>query len=78
MANEQIKITFKSSPCSSGPCFADTEFVLSKAVPRVDSGPVSEHCPTPTAWFYNAELVVDGELVFSVDPGVIIDRGRMR
>lgn len=76
--NEQIRITYKPSPCGSEACFAEARYLLSKANPRVDSGPVSESCPTPTAWFYSAELLVDGQVVFSVDPGVIIDRGRLR
>jgi hypothetical protein len=75
---EQIRIKYKESACSASMCFADTEYLIDKAHPKADSGPVSESCPTPSAWFYDVELLVDGEVVFSVDPGVIIDRGRRR
>jgi hypothetical protein len=75
---EQIRITYKPSACNASACFSKTQFLIDKDNTRAESGAVSDSCPLPSAWFYNVELLVDGAVEFSVDPGVIIDRGRRR
>lgn len=74
-ANEYLLITHKPGPCGAASCFGGTEFRLDQTYSQVGSGPVTAACQTPTAWFYQVDLYVDGKVEATLDPGVIIDAG---